>query len=142
VRALDERLPASLSALVLQQLLRRHAGFAGVVVSDDLEMEAVAARWRPGPAAVLAVRAGCDVVAVCKRPDAQVEALEALVHAGESGELSWKEADAALSRIRALKDRFALQNTDPDPRRARLAAGRPEHRALADEIAARAGLRA
>lgn len=140
VRELDDRLPATLSPVVIAGLLRKDMAFDGVIVSDDLEMKAVADRWRPGPAAVLAAEAGCDLIPVCKDPHAQVEAVEGLVRAVESEELSWKAMDAACERIRRVKERFLLPYRDPIPKEARLAAGVGERVALAQEIAERGGI--
>jgi beta-N-acetylhexosaminidase len=142
VRELDDRLPATLSPSVIAGLLREELGFDGVVVSDDLEMKAVARGWSPGEAAVLAAEAGCDLLPFCSLHDAQVEGVEALVRAAESGRLSWKAVEAAVGRIRDMKDRYLLPWTDPDPREARAAAGGGERAALAGQIEARSGLRA
>ncbi|HET7293682.1 MAG TPA: beta-N-acetylhexosaminidase [Vicinamibacteria bacterium] len=140
VRDLDDRLPATLSPAVLG-LLRKEMRFDGVVVSDDLEMKAVADRWRPGPAAVLAAKAGCDLIPVCRDPHAQVEAIEALVRAVEGEDVSWKAMDEACGRIRRVKERYLLPYRDPVPKEARLAAGTGERLALAQEIAGRSGVR-
>jgi beta-N-acetylhexosaminidase len=140
VREMDERLPATLSPLILETVLRGEMRFAGVIVSDDLEMKAVADRWRPGPAAVLAAKAGCDLLPVCKKPDAQVEAIEGLVRAVESEEISWKAMDAACGRIQRLKERYLLPYRDPLPSAARQAAGIGERVALSQEISDRGGI--
>lgn len=140
VRQIDDARPATLSPLVLGGLLRRDLGWAGVVVTDDLEMKAVAARFTPSQIAVLAAQAGCDLLEFCKTHDAQVEAIEALIRACESGEIPFKEAEASDARVGALKDRFLAGYVDPDPRRARNAAGSPAHRVLAEGIAVRSGI--
>jgi beta-N-acetylhexosaminidase len=140
VRGLDEGLPATLSPVVIETLLRGELKFEGVIVSDDLEMKALADHWRFGEAAVLAARAGCDLLPVCRSPDAQVETIEALVRATEDETISWKAMDAACDRLRGLKERFLLPYRDPTPREARAAAGVGERVALAQEIASRAGL--
>lgn len=140
VRELDDRLPATLSPVVIGGLLRETLRYDGVVVSDDLEMKALADRWRPGEAALLAAEAGCDLIPVCKDHAAQVEAIEGLVRAVESERLPWKAMDAAYARIRLLKERFLLPYRDPVPNQARLAAGVGERVALAEEIAARSGI--
>ncbi len=140
VRELDDRLPATLSPIVIEGLLRRDLGFDGVIVSDDLEMRALADRWRPGTSAVLAAQAGCDLLPVCKDHDAQVEAVEALVRAVETEQIPWKAMDAACARLRLLKERYLLPYHDPHPRQARLAAGAGERVALAEEIASRSGI--
>ena len=140
VPELDETLPATLSPLIIESLLRRQMNYDGVVVSDDMEMKAVAKGWRAGEAAVLAAQAGCDLLAVSKNPEAQVEAVEALVRARESDAIPGKAMDTAVTRLRRLKEQFLLPYRDPDPRQARLAAGVSERVMLALEIAERSGL--
>jgi beta-N-acetylhexosaminidase len=102
-------------------------------------MHAVADRWSPGESAVLALKAGCDIVPVCNTHDAQVSAIEGVIRAAESGEIGFKAMDDSLSRVRRLKERYLLPYRDPDPAEARRAAGRPEFEALALEIAERGG---
>src|SRR5688572_12477476 len=65
VRSLDDTLPATLSPRVIDGLLRKEMKYQGVIVSDDLEMQAVAKHWGVGPSAVKAAQAGCDLLPVC-----------------------------------------------------------------------------
>jgi beta-N-acetylhexosaminidase len=141
VREWDADLPATLSRALITGLLRDELKFAGVIVSDDLEMRAVAKAWPPARAAVLAAQAGCDLLPSCADHDAQVQAIEGLVRAVEAGAVPFSEMDAACARIRRVKERYALPSADPDPRRARRSAGTGEALALSREIADRAGLR-
>jgi beta-N-acetylhexosaminidase len=142
VRELDPDVPATLSPAVIAGLLREQMGYEGVIVSDDLEMKAVAAHWPPGDAAVRAMQAGCDILPVCAQADAQVAAIEGVVRAVESDEIRFSDLDAAGERVRALKRRYLLPYRDPDPREARRAAGGEERLMLAREIAAGGGLTA
>ncbi|PYQ17660.1 MAG: beta-N-acetylhexosaminidase, partial [Acidobacteria bacterium] len=127
VRELDDRLPSTLSPRLLEELLRK-------------EMKAVAEWSGSGKAAGLAAKAGCDLVIVSKTPDAQVAAIEELVRSAEAEEVSWEAVDTAAERVRRLKERFLLPYKDPDPKQARLSAGVGEHRRLAEQIAAQAGI--
>jgi beta-N-acetylhexosaminidase len=140
VREIDDARPATLSPPVIGGLLRKELGYTGVVVTDDLEMQALTKHWRPAQIAVLGAQAGCDLFEFCKSHDAQVEAIEALVRACEAGEVAFKEQEAAESRVRTLKERFLAGYLDPDPKQARLAAEDGRHRALAEEIALRSGI--
>jgi beta-N-acetylhexosaminidase len=79
--ALDPRHPATLSTIIATELLRGSIGFEGVLFSDDLEMRAMDGLGGFGPSAVGAVRAGCDLLLVCSRADAQAEVHSALVDA-------------------------------------------------------------
>ncbi|MGD9903868.1 MAG: beta-N-acetylhexosaminidase [Vicinamibacterales bacterium] len=114
VPAFDEAWPATLSAPILARL-RDELGFGGAILSDDLEMQAVRARWEPAEAAVRAVAAGCDGVLVCSG-DAELLAstCEGLVRAVESGALPSSRADDALARMQRAKQRF-LPPTAPAP---------------------------
>jgi beta-N-acetylhexosaminidase len=140
VRSLDEAWPASLSSRVLGRLLRQELGFDGVVVSDDLELRAVTKRWTPAETAVLAAKAGCDILLVCTSPDVQASAIEGMIRATESGEISPPEMDDALVRVGRLRERFLLPYVAPDPRAAVAAAGAREHLALVEEINERASI--
>jgi beta-N-acetylhexosaminidase len=136
---LDPELPASLSPAIVGQVLRGELKYGGVVLTDDLEMKAVADRWTPDRAAVLAMQAGCDIVPVCITHDAQATAIEGAIRASESGDIPFKAMDTSLGRIRRLKERFLLPYRDPDPRAARQTAGSPAFVALAQEISEKGG---
>jgi beta-N-acetylhexosaminidase len=101
--ALDEDLPATLSGTILTGLLRERLGFDGVIVTDCLEMKAVADRWGVARAAVLAAKAGADLLLVCHTPERQRAAFDALLAAARSGDLSEAHIDASVARIQRLK---------------------------------------
>lgn len=113
--------PATLSPKVLGAVLRQRLGFGGLVVTDELEMDAIAARYGVGRAAVLAVKAGADMVLVPWRPEKKLEVWEALLDAAESGELPEARLDDAVRRILEVKLRRGLFTPLP-PRAERLAA--------------------
>jgi beta-N-acetylhexosaminidase len=107
IPSLDEERPASLSPAVVQRLLKDGLGFGGVVVSDDLGMKAISASRTLSAASIEAVRAGCDVVLFCNSTiDQQATALEGIIRAVESGDLSSKRVEDAFERQRAVKERF------------------------------------
>ena len=140
VPSLDENRPATLSPGVVQKLLREELEFDGVILSDDLEMKAVSAKYDVPAAAVDAIRAGCDAVLVCSGDvDLQGRTLEALVRAVESGDIPSKRHQDAFARLRRAKQRF-LQGDRPGPgariRKLRGILGREEHQLVAAEMAA------
>ena len=134
-RELDEKAPATLSPAVVTALLRNELGFRGVVVADDLEMKALSANWPYATSAVLAAKAGCDLLPVCEHEEAQVEVLEALIRAEESGDLRKRDIDDTLLRIEAMIDKYAVPYVEPSAKAALAAAGKTEARLLAAEIA-------
>lgn len=109
--ALDATRPATLSPAIVAGLLRRDLGYAGVVISDDLEMEAIAGRLGIGEAAVAAVAAGVDLLLVCHEAERQHAALDALAAAIRDGTIPAPRVAAALHRIDALLARVP----PPDP---------------------------
>ena len=138
VPSLDEKVPATLSKRIVG-MLRDELRFQGVILSDDLEMKAVAASYPVPEAAVRAVAAGCDGVLICSGDhDAQAAALEALVHAIEEERIPFSRIEDALKRQQRAKERFLAANVAPRPKAGkalRQALGRDEHQAIAGEMA-------
>ena len=75
---LDPEMPATFSRTVMQQLVREELGYDGVLISDDLEMKAVAADHTVAQSAVRAIDAGCDMVLICSDLEGCFAAREAL----------------------------------------------------------------
>jgi beta-N-acetylhexosaminidase len=136
---LDEDRPATLSRRVITELLRKELGYGGVILSDDLEMKAIAHTYAVPDAAVMAIDAGCDGVLICSGDHAtQAAALEALVHAVESQRLSYARVEDALQRQQRAKERFLAAAMTSRPAKwqsLRQLIGREEHKAIADEMA-------
>jgi beta-glucosidase len=106
---LDPERPATLSPRVLTRLLRQELGFDGLVVTDALVMEAIAARHGAGEAAVLALEAGADLVLMPADPWLAMEAILSAVREGRlSQERLWRSVER---RERALE----RAPEDPDP---------------------------
>ena len=137
--ALDEDRPATLSPRIVTGLLRDELHYDGVILSDDLEMKAIADKYAVPSAAVLAVEAGCDGVLICGSDhDVQAAALEALIHAVEDQRLSLTRVEDALTRQRRAKERVLDGKAPARPlpaRGLRHLLGRDEHRAIADDMA-------
>lgn len=106
-RGIDAERPASLSRAHVTGLLRERLGYDGLVVTDSLDMRAIADRFGAGEAAVLAIEAGCDVALEANnlsevRPcpaDRMHAALRASV---DDGRLSVERVEAGAARL----DRF------------------------------------
>jgi beta-N-acetylhexosaminidase len=138
VPSMDEARPATLSPRLVQDLLRGELGYPGVILSDDLEMKAIAATCAVPDAAVQAIAAGCDGVLVCSG-DVEVQAatLEALVRAVEQDRIPYKRLEDAQRRLRRAKERFLAEPVTAPARRASLRSvlGCDAHQRVAEEMA-------
>ena len=92
--------PASLSEKITSGLLRRELGFEGVIITDSMSMGAITNVYTTAEAAVLAVRAGADIVLMPENLD---EAVEGILAAVEAGELTEQRIDESVTRILSLK---------------------------------------
>lgn len=99
VRAIDPRVPSSLSRKVVSDLLRTEMGFGGLVVTDALDMAGVTRGRDPGRTAVQALRAGSDVLLM---PPSPAVARSALVRAVRAGALKRRRLEQAAARQIAM----------------------------------------
>jgi beta-N-acetylhexosaminidase len=135
--ALDKERPATLSPAVVDGLLRGKIGYRGVIVSDDLDMRAIAGHMGADHAAVGALRAGCDVLLLCCDEGNQALAEEGLAKEAERDSTFAQRLAAAATRVRAMKTAHATKLATLRPL-GREVVGSFEHRRLADRLAGRA----
>ena len=96
----DRRRPATLSAAILEQVLRQELGFGGLIVSDSMRMKGLTRGYWSGEAAVQALEAGVDVL--LDPPDVQV-VFGALLEAVKTGRLSESRVNRSVERILQAK---------------------------------------
>lgn len=101
--ALDEEYPASLSSKIMTDLLRNKLGYKGIIITDDMEMGAVANHNDFRSIGVNAVKAGADIVLVCHEYEHQQEVYLGLLDAVNSGEISQERIDESVKRIIKVK---------------------------------------
>jgi beta-N-acetylhexosaminidase len=107
-------LPATVSQTAVQGLIRQEIGYQGVVISDCLEMDAVATTVGTVRAAVMALQAGIDLVLISHTYARQQESIEAVYEAIHSGELRLEAITAAVTRVLDLKQRYLSWAASPD----------------------------
>ncbi len=129
--ALEPGKPATMSRRALTGLLREELGFGGVIVSDDLEMKAIADHFTVEAAVVEGVEAGADLFLVCHTPALQRRAIEALKAAVKTGRLAAERLEQSRARIAAVARRFAR-----GPEDLLHTLGSAEHRRLAEGLSA------
>jgi beta-N-acetylhexosaminidase len=95
--------PASINSNIVTKLLRQELGYKHLVVTDDLEMGAIAKQYEIGDASVKAFTAGEDMLLICATPETIRRGYHALLKAARDGKISEKRIQASLKRISATK---------------------------------------
>lgn len=100
--ALDPDYPATLSRRILHTLLREEWNYQGVIITDGMDMHAIAGRYGAGPAAARALIAGADMVMALGTAETQAEAIAAIAAAIDDGSISADDIAQRLARLSAL----------------------------------------
>ncbi len=141
LETIDETYPATLSRKILTEILRAQLGFQGVIISDDLEMAAIAERYTIDEVVELGLRAGVDIFLICHTLDKQQAAFEALVKLGEGKAWARQRIQESATRIARLK-RDCLVKSIPNESNWQAVIRCEEHLALAAELTERIGAEA
>lgn len=111
IPAWDEKLPATLSHLVLTDLLRDSMKFEGLIVTDALIMGAIAKRYGADEAPVMAVEAGADILLMPVNPET---AIKAVCDAVQSGRITESRIHASVERIWKAKAKVIASTSKLD----------------------------
>ena len=143
-------LPATLSETILTGLLRGDMGFEGVIISDAMNMDAIAKHFEPLTVAQMAIGAGVNIllIPVSTATDEGIAALEQYIHdvaaLVDEGTISAERVDDSVLRILRLKERHGLldaydgSNLEERVAHALATVGSAEHHAIEAELATRA----
>ena len=99
-----DTVPATLSRKVLTGILREELGYKGLIITDCLEMKAIADNYGTSEGALQAVIAGADLLCICHTLERQVRALQLIEEAVLNGTLPEAELDAKVERILKAKE--------------------------------------
>ena len=141
----DKEKPATLSFPILTELLRLELGFKGLIITDDLEMNAIDSLYETGNAAVLAIQAGADMILIPGTFKKQQRVYNALRQAVKLRKLSESRINESVRRILKSKnacgafEKPIVHIENPNAINSPLAnVGSRKHREIAETIAARA----
>ncbi|WP_028829289.1 glycoside hydrolase family 3 protein [Proteocatella sphenisci] len=101
----SDKLPSSLSYEMIEGKLRKEMDYKGIIISDSMSMGAIANQYLSGEAAVLAIRAGTDIVLM---PQNYTQAFESIYEALNRGEISESRIDESVLRILSLKGKYNI----------------------------------
>ena len=134
-------MPATLSHAVLTGLLREELDFQGLIITDSLEMGALAENGFPSPvAATLAFAAGADVLLFNRDHTMHKQAFANLIQAVIQGKVSQEQLDSSVHRILEAKEKYGIIKPIliMEPDKAGESTATVEHHALALELARKA----
>jgi beta-N-acetylhexosaminidase len=118
-RNLDPYYPATLSKSAVHELLRTRMNYQGAVITDDLDMAAVARGHSPDECALLALKAGADILLFCNQPKKALAARSRIFSAMKDGDLDEERVRESLARIKRLKSKYANSMAPCDIERVR-----------------------
>ncbi|WLV25403.1 glycoside hydrolase family 3 N-terminal domain-containing protein [Aciduricibacillus chroicocephali] len=97
--AYDKERPASLSPVIMKDVLRKKFGYEGIIVTDDFEMGAVSKYYPYGEIGVKALEAGADLIMICHVYEHQTEMYDGVIKAVKNGTLPESRIDEAATRV-------------------------------------------
>lgn len=128
--------PATLSNKVLTGLLREQLNYDGIIITDDMEMGAIAENFGTREAVVRAIQAGADIVLVCHSLKQQTQSIEAVKQAVEQGEIDEERINESVRRILRLKAKESfLKQPYVDVEKATELANQPDAEKVARQTA-------
>lgn len=107
IKSIDPQVPATLSTQILRDILRKQLRYDGIIISDDLEMNAITDHYGAEEAPRLALQAGCDLL-IYRSEAAARKGYASLIAALEGGTLAPEIVLEAAARSRALKTKTLL----------------------------------
>lgn len=100
-----DKLPSSLSYEIITRKLRNELGYNGVIITDSMAMGAIADSYTSDIAAVMAVKAGADIILM---PESLEKSFNGVLNAVNSGEISISRIEESAERVLTLKAKYKI----------------------------------
>lgn len=131
---IDPKWPVTLSPLFLKDMIREEFKYRGLIITDDLDMKAMAKHYDKGEIPVRSLEAGADLLLYCNEPESPPVAIESVVNAIAMGRLNKSDIEAIHRKVLDVK-KIKLLSPDPRPiEDAMTVIGCEDHQYLADCI--------
>lgn len=117
-KKIDQKYPATMSSVFLQDILRNQIGFNGVIISDDMQMAAITENYKLDDAIVSALNAGIDILTISNNskngydPDAALKIRDIIFNAVKNGKINQQKIIDSYNRIISLKKDFGIINSE------------------------------
>lgn len=109
---IDGAYPATMSSVIIQEILRDDLGYDGVVISDDMTMGAIVENYHLEDGVLSFLKSGGDIALVCHGKDNPRKVFDKIKNAVETGELSEEDIDMKTYRILKLKETYELEDRE------------------------------
>ena len=124
-------IPASLSKEMITGVLRSEMNFDGLVITDALDMAAIADSWSSEAVAVMAFEAGADILLMPAHPE---DAYQGILNAVKSGRITKQRIDESVRRILTAKYKYGILTSKRSILDPKKILGSQEHQNIAKEI--------
>jgi len=111
LKKIDAEKPASMSKIIITDILRENLGFGGVVITDDMTMGAISKNYDMAAAVVSAINAGADIILVGHQYENAIAAFNGIKKGIEEGRIKMDRLDESVHRILSLKNKYNIKNT-------------------------------
>ena len=109
------KIPATMSRAIISGLLREKMGYKGMIISDCMEMNAIAQYYGTVHGAVKAVKAGVDLICISHTVLFAMEAAQQIYQEVQAGRISIEEFEQSVTRIHTYKEQYcSTQECDHD----------------------------
>lgn len=131
----SEKAPATLSYKILTELLKNKMGFKGLIITDCLEMNAISIYYGSEKAAVMAIKAGADMICISHSKAVEINCVKAIQKAVLEGEIEESRINESVTKILEIKNKYKLFNNDyPDLKKVETFVGCKENKDFAKTI--------
>lgn len=107
---IDPKYPASLSKVIISNVLRKQLGFNGIVITDDMTMGAITKNYSIGDAAVKSINAGSDIILIAHDFNKEADAINSIISAVKGGDIPMDRIDESVYRVLKLKEKYNLKD--------------------------------
>lgn len=111
---IDPKWPVTMSEIFLKQMIRDDMKYRGLIITDDLDMKAMAKHYDKSQIPVRSLQAGADLLLYCNEPASPPLAIEAIMDAVGQGQLDKAQLEITHRRILDVK-KIKLLSPDPRP---------------------------
>ncbi|AAO36651.1 beta-N-acetylhexosaminidase [Clostridium tetani] len=111
---IDSSYPATMSKIIIKDVLRNDLKFNGVVITDDMTMSAITKNFDISNAAIKSINAGTDIILICHGYDNEIYVINSIKEAVENNIITEDKINESVYRILKLKEKYKISNDTVD----------------------------